>query len=300
MHNFKELIKSEATRLGFSHTGFARNTSLEELRPFYSEFIRRKGHAGMEYLETNLEKRFHPELLLEGAKTVIALLVNYFPQETIPEHDNLVISKYAYGDDYHKIIRNRLKELTGYMQQHCGPLHARGFVDSGTVLEKAWAQKCGVGWQGKNTLIINRSSGSFFFIGIILTDLELEPDEAETDHCGTCTQCVSACPTGALDTPYQLDIPRCISYLTIESKTAIPAGLKDKLNSRIYGCDICQDACPYNRFSAPHDIPEFLPSEFLVNMRKSDWTALTEPEFDRLFEKSSIKRSGYQRLKSCM
>jgi epoxyqueuosine reductase len=159
------------------------------------------------------------------------------------------------------------------------------------VLEKAWAQRCGLGWQGKNTLIINRSSGSFFFIGIILTDLEIEPDLPETDHCGTCSNCVTACPTGALDTPYQLDIPRCISYQTIESREG-----KSPVNDRIYGCDICQDVCPYNRFASPHQTPEFLPSEALMKLRKPDWITLTEPDFDRIFADSPVKRLGYQRF----
>jgi epoxyqueuosine reductase len=293
----KQLIKSEAMRLGFSHCGVACNDSLEELRPFYSGFLSRNGHAGMEYLETSFEKRMHPELLVEGTRSVIALLVNYYPHETIPEDDNFIFSKYAYGNDYHKVIKQRLKELINFMKQSFGPMEARGFVDSGNILEKAWAQKCGVGWQGKNTLIINRSAGSFFFIGIILTSLDLDPDEPETDHCGSCMKCVNACPTEALSTPYQLNIPRCISYLTIESKEEIPPDLKSKLNGRIYGCDVCQDVCPYNRFAQPHNIPEFLPSEILKNLRKDDWVALTEPDFDRIFEKSGVKRLGYQRLK---
>jgi epoxyqueuosine reductase len=297
MNDLKIRIREEAIRLGFSHCGMAANNSLEELRPYYADFIRRGGHAGMGYLETNFEKRMHPELVLEGTKTVIALLINYFPPVIIPAKNNFIISKYAYGHDYHDIVRDRMKQLIDFMKRASGSIHTRAFVDSGPVLEKAWAQKCGVGWQGKNTLILNKSAGSFFFIGIILTDLELEPDEPETDHCGSCDKCMKACPTGALHEPYRLDIPRCISYLTIETNDDIPGELKSRLNDRIYGCDICQDVCPYNRFATPHHIQEFLPSETLMNMRKSDWAAMTEPEFEEIFAGSAVKRSGYQRLR---
>jgi epoxyqueuosine reductase len=297
MNDRESMIKTEALRLGFSFCGIAQNNSLEHLRPFYTGFIGRNGHAGMKYLESYFEKRMHPELVLSGTKSVIALLMNYFPPEIIPEKDNFIIAKYAYGADYHHLMRARLNALIHFMQLSAGPVQARAFVDSGPVLEKEWARQCGVGWQGKNTLIINKSAGSFFFIGIILTDLELDPDPPETDHCGTCSNCVTACPTGALDTPYQLDIPKCISYITIESRDDIPIEMKRKLNDRIYGCDICQDVCPYNRFSAPHQVPEFLPSETLLKFRKHDWIGLTGPDFDRIFADSPVKRVGYPRFK---
>lgn len=297
MCTLKQQLKTEAIRLGFSHFGVAKNDSLEELRPFYANFIGRNGHAGLKYLETHFEKRLHPELVMTGTKSIISLLLNYFPHEIIPAENNYILSKYAYGTDYHTVMRLRLSELINYMKLSCGNPKTRAFVDSGVIAEKAWAQKCGVGWQGKNTLIINKSAGSFFFIGIILTDLELEPDQPETDHCGACSKCVTACPTGALDIPYQLNISRCISYLTIESKENIPEDLKSKLNDRIYGCDICQDVCPYNHFASPHSIPAFMPSESLINLRKKDWQALTEPDFDRIFAGSPVKRLGYDRLR---
>ena len=293
----KELIRDEALRIGFSFCGFAKNDSLEELRPFYTEFIRRQGHAGLKYLETHLEKRMHPELLLEGTKSVIAVLLNYYPPEIIPEDDNFIISKYAYGADYHQVMRVRMNELVDFIKISCGSHQTKAFVDSGAVLEKAWAQKCGVGWQGKNTLIINKTGGSFYFIGIILTDQALEPDLSETDHCGTCNNCMTTCPAKALDTPFQLNISRCISYLTIENKEGIPADLKNTLNNRIYGCDICQDVCPYNRFAIPHAISEFLPAKSLAQMRKNDWLNLTEPDFNRIFAGSPVKRLGYTRFR---
>ncbi len=297
MSDLKELIKTEALRSGFAHCGFTRNDTLEHLRPFYSGFIRRNGHVTLKYLESNIEKRLNPGLVLEGTKSVIALLMNYYPPEIIPQEDNFIIAKYAYGMDYHLVMRSKINELIGFMKNSRSDIQAKGFVDSGLVLEKTWAQQCGLGWQGKNTLIINKSEGSFFFIGIILTDADIEPDTPETDHCGSCSNCIEACPTGALSTPYQLDIGRCISYQTIENREDIPEELKSKLSNRIYGCDICQDVCPYNRFASLHQFTEFLPSEQLKKLRKKDWVAMTEPDFNRIFVDSPVKRVGFHRLK---
>jgi epoxyqueuosine reductase len=296
----KHHIRKEAIRLGFSHCGVAPYATLEDIRPFYSGFIKNGGHASFNYLKTNLEKRIRPELLLEGTRSVIALLVNYFPREIIPENDNFIISKYAYGKDYKKVIGKMLNDLITATGLDRGEHRSRAFVDSGPVLEKAWAQRCGVGWQGKNTLIINRSGGSYFFIGIILTTQDLEPDAPERDHCGSCRLCIEACPTGALDTPYQLDIHQCIAYLTIESRQPIPPEFSGKMRDRIYGCDICQDVCPYNRFARPNVIPEFNPSEKLFRLRKKDWRALTEQEFEEIFQGMPVQRSGYQNLKKNM
>jgi epoxyqueuosine reductase len=193
-------------------------------------------------------------------------------------------------------MKERMQGLVTLLKQSAEGVEAQAFVDSGAVLEKAWAQKCGVGWQGKNTLILNRESGSFHFIGIILTNLELEPDPPETDHCGTCNACMKACPAGALETPYQLDIARCISFLTIESREDIPEPLKSRIGNHLYGCDICQDVCPYNRFARPHQVPEFLPPEELMQMRKKEWNSMTESDFNRIFKNSPLKRWGYDRL----
>ncbi len=292
----KSAIIQKSLALGFSQCGFARCEPLEELRPFYHDFVTGKRFATLQYLERYAAERIHPELLLPGAKTVIGVTMNYVPANLIPGEDNFVISRYAYGQDYHTIIRSRLEKLVEFMQGGSGEFGARIFVDSGPMLEKAWAQRCGLGWQGKNTLVIHQQNGSFFFVGMILTDLEFEPDPPGKDHCGDCEKCVKACPAGALETPYQLNIPRCISYLTIEKKIEIPDELKEKLNDRIYGCDICQEVCPYNRHPQPHDLQEFLPSAELLKMRKADWLSLTEAEFTRLFTGSPVARVGYQRF----
>ncbi|MCX6279536.1 MAG: tRNA epoxyqueuosine(34) reductase QueG [Bacteroidetes bacterium] len=290
---FERSISEEALRLGFSFCGFARNESLENLRSFYTDFIRQKDHAGFTYLENFLEKRLNPDLVLKGTRSVIALLMNYYPAEIIPEEDNFIIAKYAYGKDYHRIMRQKMEMMVNFLEKPGIEVKAKSFVDSGAALEKVWAQRCGVGWQGKNTLIINKTAGSFFFIGIIFTNLELIPDASETDHCGDCRRCVEACPTGALNSPYQLDIRKCISYYTIEKKEETPAYLRGKLKDRIFGCDICQDVCPYNRLSKPHAFPGFSPSSELTGMKKNDWLHLTPEIFNRLFSGTAVERTGY-------
>jgi epoxyqueuosine reductase len=255
---------------------------------------------------------------MPDARSVIAVLLNYYPDKIIPEEDNFIISKYAYGSDYYVVVKNKINELIDFIISQDLPspsmtaspptpllqergakvtsAKALGFVDSGSVMEKVWAQRCGVGWQGKNTLLINKSAGSFFFIGIILTNLELEPDEPEGDHCGACNKCREACPTGALEQPYQLTISKCISYHTIESKHTIPAEFKGKFNDRIFGCDICQDVCPYNRFSKPSLDPSRTPHPAFLQMRKKDWLSLTEEQFNILFTGTPAYRTGYRRL----
>ena len=292
----KNSIINKAIELGFSQCGFALCEPLENLRSFYNDFVLEKRFATFQYLEQYAGHRLNPDMIMPGTRTVISLAMNYYPPEQIPEDDNFIISKYAYGHDYRQLMLERLNFLISFMRSNFGDFRARAFVDSGPVLEKAWAQRCGIGWQGKNTLVINKSSGSFFFIGIIFTDLLIEPDQPETDHCGECEKCVKACPAGALDIPWQLNISRCISYLTIENKTEVPDNLKNKLKNRIYGCDICQDVCPYNRLAQAHVVSEFLPSERLMKMRKRDWISLTEQEFNLLFTGTPVMRLGYDRL----
>jgi epoxyqueuosine reductase len=290
-----EWIKAKASELGFSYCGIAKATSLTENRAFYEEFIRNKQHLSFAYLETNLEKRLDPSKVMPDVKSVITLLMNYYPEEVIPEEDNFVVSKYAYGKDYHLVMK-RSHELVNFLKKNKEGVGARAFVDSGSILEKVWAQKSGVGWQGKNTLLINKKGGSFFFIGIILTTLDLEPDEQETDHCGNCTRCQQACPTQALDQPYQLNISRCISYQTIENKEPIPEDFKGKMKNRIYGCDICQDVCPFNRQPKPTEIADYAVSASLAAMRRKEWLTLSEKQFEELFRESSIARIGYAKL----
>jgi epoxyqueuosine reductase len=291
-----EKIKAHAKQLGFSFCGIAKAEPLTEHRGYNEEFIREKRHQSFAYLAANLEKRLDPLRILPDARSVIAVLLNYFPDKIIPEEDNFIISKYAYGSDYYVAVKKKIDELILYLKQEYGELQMLPFVDSGSMLEKVWAQKCGVGWQGKNTLLINKNAGSFFFIGIILTDLELDPDPQETDHCGSCDKCVKACPTGALDKPYQLNISKCISYHTIENKQPIPEEFLGKFDDRIFGCDICQDACPYNRFSGPSCDPTRTPREELLQMKKQDWIALTEERFSDLFKGTPVYRTGYNRF----
>ncbi len=298
-HHFlmKEEIRRLALELGFDVCGFAAARPMDHLRDFYGQFINEERQASMAYLKRYTTQRLDPDILLPGVKTVIALLMNYYPPELITEQDNFIISKYAYGKQYPPYIKKKLKPLAEFIDSS-GKTTSKSkiFVDSGPVLEKAWAGRCGIGWQGKNTVIINPSRGSFFFIGIILTSLEIEPDAAETDHCGTCTRCMEACPTGAIDRPYQLNIRRCISYCNIVDKGEMADDIRLKLGHRIFGCDICQDVCPYNRFAKPTAEKHFHPSEALKNMRRNDWLSLTEAEFKTLFEESSVSERGYEGL----
>ena len=291
-YNINREIKTAALKLGFSFCGITLAEPLENKREYYSEFIRGKGHG----IFRNLEKRLDPKLILDDARSVIAVLLNYYPPEVLPEEDNYIIAKYAYGKDYHAVMKKKMNDLIDFLNAEYPGFKAKAFVDSGPVMEKTWAQQAGVGWQGKNTLLINKNSGSFFFIGIIFTNLELDPDQPGKDHCGECRRCIEACPTGALSQPYQLDISRCISYHTIENKNDIPEELKDKFRDRIYGCDICQDVCPYNRFSKPAIDPTRTPHPDFLQMRKKDWLSLTEEQFNTLFKGTPVYRTGYRRL----
>lgn len=297
MDIMNEAIRGEAMKLGFAHCGFAKAEPLDHLRDFYTSFIAAGKQQTFSYFDSNAEKRLDPSLLFPGVKSVIALLMNYYPPEIIPAADNYIISKYAWGADYHQVLRDRMDTLIPFINRFQPGTSSRIFVDSGLLFEKAWAMRCGLGWQGKNTLLINKNGGSFYFIGILLTNLELQPDQAETDHCGECNICREACPTGALENPYELNIGKCISYFTIESKVEVPAEIKRHLNDRIYGCEICQDACPYNLFSGADQNTVFAASPELMKMRKANWQALTEDQFNQLFEHSAIKRRGYQLLK---
>ncbi len=250
----------------------------------------------MGYMENHFDKRLNPTLLVDDSKSVISLLLNYYPEQT-QIADSYKISKYAYGQDYHFVIKEKLKEFLFSIQENIGEVSGRAFVDSAPVLDKAWAAKSGLGWIGKNSNLLSKQVGSFFFIAELIVDLELEYDTAVTDHCGSCTKCIDACPTGAIIAPYVVDGSKCISYFTIELKDNIPQEMKGKFDDWAFGCDVCQDVCPWNRFSKPHNEPLFNPNPELLSMTKKDWEEITEETFRAVFKNSAVKRAKYDGLK---
>ncbi|PQA59310.1 tRNA epoxyqueuosine(34) reductase QueG [Siphonobacter curvatus] len=290
-------IKEIARDLGFDFCGISRADFLEEEAPRLEKWLRLGRHGKMQYMENHFDKRLDPRLLVEGAKSVVSLLYNYYPEETLPEGDeDLKIAKYAYGVDYHFVIKDKLKDFLSRIQEEIGAVDGRCFVDSAPVMEKAWAKQAGLGWIGKNSNLITRKSGSFFFIAELIIDLDLQPDGPMADYCGTCTRCIDACPTDAISEPYGVDGSRCISYLTIELKESIPESFKGHTKNWVFGCDICQDVCPWNRFSQPHRESAFhLPDE-LKTFQARDWQELTEETFRRVFKKSPLKRAKYEGL----
>jgi len=296
--SLSETIKSEALRLGFYSCGISKADFLENDADNLKNWLNNRLHARMEYMANNFEKRTDPRKLVEGAKSVISVLLNYFPQTHPNEIETYKIARYAYGTDYHFILKRKLKQLIDYIKTEAGDLYARAFTDSAPVLDRAWAVRNGLGWIGKNTCLITKEQGSYFFIGEIICDLELDYNNyLEPDHCGGCTRCIDACPTRALK-PYQLDSNRCISYWTIENKEdRIPEEFRNKFDDCIFGCDICQNVCPWNRLSEPHHEPEFNLSEGLQKMKKSDWEKLNPDQYQTLFRNSPIKRAGYNGLK---
>ncbi|MBR63105.1 MAG: tRNA epoxyqueuosine(34) reductase QueG [Flavobacteriaceae bacterium] len=251
----------------------------------------------MTYMDRNFDKRLDPTKLVPGAKSVVSLLYNYFPKESQTDTSAPKISKYAYGKDYHVVIKDKLHELMQVLQEEIGEIQGRVFVDSAPVLDKAWAAKAGLGWIGKHTNLISKQAGSFYFIAELIIDLPLEQDAPVTDHCGSCTACIDACPTQAIVAPYQVDGSKCISYFTIELKEAIPQEVKGQFDNWAFGCDVCQDVCPWNRFSTPHQEPKFEPSPELMQMNKGDWHEITEAVFDRLFSESAVQRAQFSGLK---
>ena len=247
-------------------------------------------------MENNFDKRLNPTLLVDGAKSVVSLLLNYYPSE-IQNQESYKISKYAYGQDYHSVIKDKLKELLYSIQENIGAVDGRAFVDSAPILDKAWAAKSGLGWIGKNSNLLTQQVGSFYFIAELIIDLELEYDYATTDHCGSCTACIDSCPTEAIVAPYIVDGSKCISYFTIELKENIPAEMNGKLDDWVFGCDICQDVCPWNKFSKPHNEPLFNPNPELLSMTKKDWEEITEETFKTVFKNSAVKRTKFEGLK---
>jgi len=289
------LIKAEAQRLGFMSCGISKAGFLEEEAPRLEQWLRQGRHGNMQYMENHFDKRLDPTLLVEDAKSVISLLLNYYPEQ-VQNPESYKISKYAYGTDYHFVIKDKLKQLMQFIQEEIGEVSGRAFTDSAPVLDKAWAAKSGLGWRGKNSNLISKKKGSFFFIAELIVDLELDHDTPVTDHCGSCTACIDACPTQAIVEPYKVDGSKCISYFTIELKEELPNDVKGKFDNWMFGCDICQDVCPWNRFSEPHNEPLFNPHPELLDFSRKDWEEITEEVFQKVFKKSAVKRTKYSGL----
>lgn len=293
---YTQFIKEESKRLGFLSCGISKAEFLENEAPRLENWLNKNQHGKMSYMENHFDKRLDPTLLVDDAKSVISLLLNYYPSQ-IQIENSYKISKYAYGQDYHYIIKDKLKELLDSVQSSIGAINGRVFVDSAPVLDKAWAAKSGLGWIGKNSNLITQKIGSFYFIAEIIIDLELEYDHPTTDHCGSCKACIDACPTQAIVSPYVVDGSKCISYFTIELKEAIPTEFNGKLDDWIFGCDVCQDVCPWNRFSKPHNEPLLEPISDFITFSKNDWDEITEEVFSKTFKNSPLKRSKYEGIK---
>lgn len=294
-----QLVKSIATQLGFSYCGIAKAEFLAEEAPRLEAWLKRNYQGNMSYLENHFDKRLDPRLLVPGAKSIVSLIYNYYPEKDLAKQTAgpYKISKYAYGEDYHRVIKDKLKLFIGQLEKEVGKVEGRAFVDSAPVHERAWAKKSGLGWIGKNSLLLNKNMGSFFFLAELIVDLELEYDGPVKDYCGTCTACMDACPTEAIPEPYVVNGSKCISYFTIELKEQIPTEVKGKLDNWIFGCDICQDVCPWNSFSKPHHEPRFHPHPQLENRSAKEWEELTEDVFQTLFQNSAVKRTRYEGLK---
>ena len=294
----KRLITHKAKELGFFHIGFSKAEFLEEEAPRLETWLSKNYHGEMSYMANHFDKRLDPRLLVDDAKTVISLLFNYYTDQKQVDPEAPKISQYAFGEDYHHVIKDKLKELIAFIQDEIGEVNGRGFVDSAPVMDKAWAKKAGLGWIGKNANLITREQGSFFFIADLIIDLELEADGPITDYCGTCTRCIDACPTDAIVQPYVVDGSKCISYLTIELKDELlPKEFAGKMDNWMFGCDICQDVCPWNRFSVLHNEERFQPTPQLLDLSKNDWHNLQEEGFQVLFQRSAVKRTKFQGLK---
>jgi len=291
-----KIVKDIAYELGFQFCGISKAEFLEDEAPRLEAYLKEGRHGKMQWIENYFDKRLDPTKLVEGAKSVVSLLINYFPSEK-QNPNSYKLAKYAYGEDYHHVIKNKLRVFIDEIRIRIGEVDGRAFTDSAPVLEKAWATRAGLGWRGKNNLMIRPQAGSFYFVAELIIDLELKPDGPIKDYCGTCTRCIDACPTGALDTPYQIDASKCISYATIELRDAmLPDSFDNKMEDWMFGCDICQDVCPWNRFSTPHSVLEFQPRAGLMDMQYDDWNDLTHEVFSKYFSKSAVKRTKYQGL----
>lgn len=291
-----KLIKAKATELGFSSCGISKAEFLEEEAPRLEQWLNSGMHGTMQWMENHFDKRLDPTKLVPGAKSVISFTLNYFPKKQ-QVADAPKLSKYAYGEDYHFVIKDKLKDMLSFIHDEIGEVDGRAFVDSAPVLDRVWAARSGLGWIGKHSLLLTKKEGSFFFIGELILDLDLEPDGPTTDHCGSCTACIDACPTDAIIQPQVVDGSKCISYLTIELKEAIPASFKTQMDDWAFGCDVCQDVCPWNRFSKPTTEERFKPKEGLLEMNREEWMDITEEVFKELFKRSAVKRTKLEGLK---
>lgn len=298
VEQYKQIIKQKALELGFFEVGFSKAEFLETEAPKLEKWLANSMHGKMAYMQNHFDKRLDPRLLVDGAKTVVSLLFNYYSTRKQNDIAAPKISKYAYGQGYHDVLKSKLHELINWIREHIGEVNGRAFVDSAPVLERAWAAKSGLGWIGKNGNLINKGSGSFYFLSELIIDLELPADnKIATNHCGTCTACIDACPTEAIISPSIIDGSKCISYYTIELKDALPNDAKGKLDNWMFGCDVCQDVCPWNRFATPNNEPEFAPNKELMGFTKQDWIELTEDVFKKVFKNSPVKRTKYNGLK---
>ena len=291
-----QLIKTKASAFGFQSCGISKADFLEEEASHLEKWLKNNHHGEMKYMENYFDKRLDPRLLVEGSKSVISLSYNYFPEEKL-QKENFKIAKYAYGEDYHEVIKEKLRNLVAELQEEIGEFSFRVFVDSAPVLEKAWAKKSGIGWVGKNSNLVTKKYGSFYFLAEIICDLDLVEDSPVTDHCGSCTKCIDSCPTQAIISDKIIDGSKCISYATIELKDQIPDFFKDKMDDWMFGCDVCQDVCPWNRFSAPTLEEKFQPNSQLKNFTKQEWKDITQEVFSSVFRKSAVKRTKFAGLK---
>lgn len=290
------LVKQLADKLGFDGCGIAEARFLEEEAPRLENWLNRNYHGHMDYMANHFDKRLDPTKLVPGAKSVVSLLYNYYPEEDLAKQHGFKIAKYAYGRDYHDVIKEKLWTFLDSLREKIGEINGRVFVDSAPVMERQWARLAGLGWLGKNGLLLNKSKGSFYFLAELIIDLELEYDLPMSDHCGTCTKCIDACPTEAIVEPGVVDGSKCISHYTIELKSELPINSTEPFENWVFGCDICQDVCPWNRFSKPHNEPNFKPNSELQDLRESDWLELSQESFDDVFGKSAIKRTKYEGL----
>ena len=291
--HYTELIKNEAKRLGFISCGISRAEFLEDEAPRLEKWLKMKMNGEMKYMENYFEKRLDPRKLVDDAKSIISLTYNYYPED-LQNKEAPKVSKYAYGMDYHYVIKEKLNFFLTFIKDKIGNVHGRAFVDSAPILEKAWAAKSGIGWVGKNSNLITKKVGSFYFLAELIVDLDLDYDRIESDHCGQCTACIDSCPTQAITQPYVVDGSKCISYFTIELKENIPKEFKGKFDDWVFGCDICQDVCPWNKFSKPHKEPLFQTSSELMKMSRDEWNEITEETFNKIFKNSALKRTGYK------